>query len=109
MNLTGMLHCLQAYTLQISSCSCTQVIAVLLDNWKLTGGVDEYVAWTNRASAKHADFFTDAEMKNWCGACRPDRCSLLQCLVQMQNAGTACLISLDSMLTIYIVRPALLE
>ncbi|CAK0739538.1 hypothetical protein CVIRNUC_001174 [Coccomyxa viridis] len=42
-----------------------KVIAVLLDNWKATGGVDEYVAWTNRASAKHADFFTDAEMKNW--------------------------------------------
>ena len=67
------IHCFH----RILSCSEMQVIAVLLDNWKATGGVDEYVAWTNRASAKHADFFTDAEMKTWCGACSPARHALL--------------------------------
>ena len=42
-----------------------QVIAVLLDNWKATGGVDEYVAWTNNAKATHSSFFTDPQIKQW--------------------------------------------
>ena len=42
-----------------------QVIAVLLDNWKATGGVDEYVAWTNNLKATHSSFFTDPQIKQW--------------------------------------------
>ena len=42
-----------------------QVIAVLLDNWKATGGVDEYVAWTNNPKATHSSFYTNPQMKDW--------------------------------------------
>lgn len=48
--------------------SCQQVIAVLLDNWKATGGVDEYVAWTNNPNTTHSDFYTDPQIKNWCSS-----------------------------------------
>jgi len=46
-----------------------QVIAVLLDNWKTTGGVDEYVAWTNNTKATHSSFFTDPQIKQWYVLC----------------------------------------
>lgn len=42
-----------------------QVIAVLLDNWKATGGVDEYVAWTNNPNATRSSFYTNPKVKDW--------------------------------------------
>ena len=63
-----------------------QVIAVLLDNWKATGGVDEYVAWTNNPKTTHSDFYTDPQMKDWCNY---QQLSSPICITAMQSNSAA--------------------
>jgi hypothetical protein len=42
-----------------------QVMLVFVDNWQKTGGVDEYVEWTDNPTLTHADFYTNPQIMAW--------------------------------------------
>ena len=54
-----------------------QVIIAIMDNWQSTGGVDEYVSWTN-ANLTHGDFYTNNQTHKWC---------VLRCIQVQQPAS----------------------